>query len=319
MNPRFAFALIFFVALRLAAQDVLPRVLYQENPVYPVAMRRAGMRGDVRVRFVLDTEGRVRNPFVISSTNPGFNQSAIDAVLKWRFEPGIKKGVPVNTRMEVPIVFQLNDVPDGGHEEYEVSLDHGDQSNLPPELRYDTPPKPTNTVLAVYPFELLRDGVDGTADVRFLVSPSGEVAQAIVVKATRPEFGQALLAMIDVWKFKPAMKDGKPTLTVLDISQEFSDNGGDVPVSDEASDLLYKLKKDKLALCAIKDLDARPQLLSQAPLVFPTALIGKVDKGQAVVEFLIDHEGNVQLPRVVSATDPAFGYAAVQGVTAWRF
>jgi TonB family protein len=319
MNPRFAFALIFFAALRLAAQDVIPHAIYQAPPVYPLAMKRAGLRGDVRVRFVLDKEGRVRDPFVISSTNPGFNQSAIDAVLKWRFEPGVRYGVPVDTRMEVPIIFKLDDMPDGGQEVYSVSDDHGDQSKLPPELRYDIPPKPANVVRAVYPFELLRDGVDGTADVRFLVSPSGEVAQATVVKATRPEFGQALLAMIDAWKFQPATKEGKPTLTVLDISQEFSDNGGDVPVSDEASNLLYKLKKGKLDLCPIKDLDARPQLLSRLPPAFPSALIGKVAEGKAVVEFFIDHDGNVQLPRVVSATDPAFGYAAVQGVAAWKF
>ncbi len=338
MKPGFAFALIFFAMLRLAAQDVPPRVTYQEAPVYPREMRRKGLRGLVEIGFVVDSKGQVRDPIVISSTNPGLNQSAIDAVLKWRFEPGLRQGVPVNVRMEVPISFQLDGpapsgrdaflqdnilsdgvTPGGGSEPYQVSDRHVDQSELPPELRYDTPPKPANVVFAVYPFELLRDGVDGTADVRFLVSPNGKVAQATVVKATRPEFGQALLAMLDEWKFQPAMKDGKPTLTVMDVQQEFSDSGGDVPVSNVAKDLLHELKKAKLVLCPLKDLDAPPQVLSQHPPVFPSALVGKVTEGQAAVEFLIDHDGNVQLPRVVSATDPAFGYAAVQGVSAWKF
>jgi TonB family protein len=190
--------------------------------------------------------------------------------------------------------------------------------DVPPRVNY-TPPKPANTVFAVYPFELLRDGVSGTADVRFLVNPSGEVAQAVVIKATRPEFGRALLAMLDEWRFQPAMKEGKPSRAALDIQQEFSDSGGDVPVSDEAKELLDELKKKKPDLCPLKELDVRPLLLSQRSPVFPSALIGKVAGGQAVVEFLIDHYGTVQLPRVVSATDPAFGYAAVQGVAAWRF
>jgi len=317
MKPPFAFALVLFVALRLAAQDVLPRVTYREAPVYPLQMRRAGLRGVVQVGFVLDSKGQVRNPIVISSTNPSFNQPAIDALLKWRFEPGVKNGVPVNVRMEAPMIFTMDGEPDGGKEAYDVS--NGDQSKLPPELRYDIPPKPANVVFAVYPFELLRDGVGGTAEVRLLVSPSGEVAQAVVIKATRPEFGQALLAMLDEWKFQPAMKEGKPTLAALDIRQEFSDSGGDVPVSDEARDLLDELKKKKPDLCPLKELDVRPLLLSQRSPVFPSALIGKVAGGQAVVEFLIDHYGTVQLPRIVSATDPAFGYAAVQGVAAWRF
>ncbi len=298
-----------------AQADAPPRVTYQERPVYPSEMEHAGLRGLVAVRFIVDIEGRVRNAFVISSTNPFFDQPAIDAVLKWRFEPGRQHGVPVKTRMEVPISFDF--LGGGGNEVHGV--EHVDQSKLPPELRYDLPPKVVDTVFAVYPFELLRDGAGGTAEVRFLVDPSGEVTQAIVIKATRPEFGQALLAMLDEWKFQPAMKEGKPTLAALNVEQEFSDFGGDVPVSDEAKDFLYELKKEKPAFCPIKDLDARPQLLSPRSPAFPSALVGKVAEGQAVVEFLIDHDGKVQLPRVVSATDPAFGYAAVQGVAAWRF
>jgi TonB family protein len=194
-----------------------------------------------------------------------------------------------------------------------------DQSRLPPGLRYDTPPKPASTAFAVYPLELLRDGVSGTAEVRFLVSPRGRVEQAIVVKATRPEFGQAFLAMLDEWRFHPAVKDGKPVWAVLDISQEFSTSGGDVPVGGEARDLLNELKKENPALCPTKDLDIPPQLLSRHLPVFPSALVGKVAEGEVTVEFLIDHDGNVQLPRVVSATHPAFGYAAMQGASAWKF
>jgi len=303
-----------------AEGDTPPSVTYREPVIYPPEMQRAGLRGDVSMGLVVDIEGRVRDPFVLSSTNPGLDQAAIDGVLKWRFKPGMHNGVPVKKSIVVSIAFNFDEfMSNSGRDAYEVSDAHGDQSKLPPELRYDIPPKPANTVLAVYPFELLRDDVGGMAEVRFLISPSGEAEQAVVVKATRPEFGQALLAMIDEWKFQPAMKDGKPTLAVLGIHQEFLYAGGDVPVSDEAKDMLYELKKGKLDLCPIKDLDARPALLSQRSPVFPSGLIGKVAAGKAVVEFFIDHDGNVQLPRVVSATDPAFGYAAVQGVALWRF
>ena len=44
-----------------------------------------------------------------------------------------------------------------------------------------------------------------------------------------------------------------------------------------------------------------------------------MDRGEARIEVLIDEEGKVRLPRIVEATDPAFGYAAVQAVTEWRF
>jgi TonB family protein len=301
-----------------AKADKPPRVTYQAPVDYPLEMRHAGLCGEVKVRFVVDIEGRVRNPFVISSTNPGLDQSAINGVLKWRFEPGLRHGVPVSVRVEAPIAFQI-DEPGGGSEPYEVSDDKVDQSKLPSELRYDIPPKPANAVFAVYPFELLRDRVGGTVEVQFLVDPSGEVEQATVIKATRAEFGQAVLAMLDECRFQPAMKGAKPTWSAMHVNQEFSDFDGDVPVSDEARDLLHELKREKPAFCSPKNLDAPLQPLSRRAPVFPSALVGKVSRGKAAVEFFIDRDGNVQLPRVVSATDPAFGYAAAQGVSVWKF
>jgi TonB family protein len=274
----------------------------------------------------------------MASTNPAFNQAAIDALLKSHFEPALRKGVPVNAYFTEPIHFRMHDIRTGetGDDATAIS-DHVDQSRLPPALRYDIPAKPANVVYPVYPFELLRDDVSGTAEAVYYVSPGGKAVRATVVKATRPEFGQAVLAMLDQWRFKPAMKDGKPTWTVMYIKQGFSEYSDDVvfsrdqlheaqgddelhvPVSDEELHLLHELKKEQPALCSIKDLDAPPQLLSPQPPVFPSALVGKATEGQAVVEFLIDHDGNVQLPRVISATAPAFGYAAVQGVSEWKF
>ena len=144
-------------------------------------------------------------------------QLAEGAVQKWAFASAQKNGQPVVIDASAPVAAPANP--------------NFDQSKLPPELRYDTPPRPTNTAFAVYPFELLRDNVEGTAEVRFLVSPSCKVEQAFVIKATRPLFGQAFLAMLDEWRFRPAMKDVKPTWAVLDIQQEFSSSGGDAPVS----------------------------------------------------------------------------------------
>ena len=43
------------------------------------------------------------------STHPAFETSAIEAVSKWTFRPGQKDGRNVPTRMQVPIVFSLND------------------------------------------------------------------------------------------------------------------------------------------------------------------------------------------------------------------
>lgn len=92
----------------LAALDRRPQPRVRINPVYPFEMRRSGLRGEVLVGFIVDSQGNVRDPFIVRSSNPGFEQAAIDAVLKWKFTPGQKAGANVNTRVQQPLTFSLS-------------------------------------------------------------------------------------------------------------------------------------------------------------------------------------------------------------------
>ena len=93
----------------LADLDQIPVVSYQAKPVYPFEMSRAGITGEVVVEFVVDTHGDVREAYAKKSTQREFEASAIQAVSKWRFRAGKRGGKAVNTRMSVPIVFNLSE------------------------------------------------------------------------------------------------------------------------------------------------------------------------------------------------------------------
>jgi protein TonB len=93
----------------LADLDQIPVVSYQAKPVYPFEMSRAGITGEVVVEFVVDTQGEVREAYAKKSTQREFEASAIQAVSKWRFRAGKRGGKAVNTRMSVPIVFNLSE------------------------------------------------------------------------------------------------------------------------------------------------------------------------------------------------------------------
>ena len=86
-----------------------PVPLVRVPPVYPRRLRSAGVTGQVTVRFVIDERGRVESPEVVSSTNSGFNQAALDCVKKWKFKPAQKAGKAVSISIRVPIVFKLSD------------------------------------------------------------------------------------------------------------------------------------------------------------------------------------------------------------------
>jgi TonB family protein len=139
-----------------------------------------------------------------------------------------------------------------------------------------------------------------------------------VNKATHPEFGEATIAMVEQWEFEPALKDGRPTRSELAFAQEFSRYDREL-VPEAVDDVLTLEQKHPERIVGAGKLDEPLKPTSTRPPVFPVAARGKGGKGEATVEILIDGEGRARLPRVVAASDPAFGWAAVQAVAVWRF
>ena len=89
--------------------DQQPQPKFQAKPQYPFEMRRAGIAGEVVVDFIVTAAGDVINAYAARSSQREFEAAAVQAVSKWKFRPGKKGGRAVNTHMQVPIVFTLND------------------------------------------------------------------------------------------------------------------------------------------------------------------------------------------------------------------
>jgi len=248
----------------------------------------------------------VRNPVVATSTGPEFEDPAIQAVSRWKFKPATVNGKPVNTRLRVPIAFQMAISPNQGQDAYKIERKSG--AARPPAVRTQRVP--------VYPYELRRNGVTGHAKAVVTVDAAGSVAKIEITESTRPEFGQALAAALDGFAFNPAIKDGKAVPTAVIYDHTFDDAQLEDPVG---RDLLDLEKTHPQSIHNLEALDAIPRPVSQRRPLFPRALAGNTATGSATVRFLIDGDGHAQLPRVVEATDPAFGYAAVEAVASWIF
>lgn len=74
-------------------------------PRYPESVKRIGQAGVVDVDVTIDPGGRVTRAEALNGPRllQGF---AEDAVLKWRYEPAVSNGVPVESRRRVRIVFR---------------------------------------------------------------------------------------------------------------------------------------------------------------------------------------------------------------------
>ncbi|MDB6092472.1 MAG: TonB family protein [Verrucomicrobia bacterium] len=193
------------------------------------------------------------------------------------------------------------------------------QAGVPAEYQYDVAPKPKTSVAPVYPYALMAQDARGTAKVRFAVDATGKVIFADVIAADRPEFGAALQAAIEGTEFEPALKAGKPTQSLLTLDREFSTYDDDHLVKRDDRRLFQVEQKHPEKIVSPGKLDAKLRPTETRAPTFPLALDGKVVKAEALVEMLVDPVGVPRLARVISASNPAFGWSAVQAVSQWRF
>jgi TonB family protein len=79
-------------------------------PVYPAAMRAAGIEGEVNAAFVVDAKGRadVSSLKIISSTNDQFTRAVRDALPQMRFKAARLLGRAVPQMVQQSFAFRLN-------------------------------------------------------------------------------------------------------------------------------------------------------------------------------------------------------------------
>lgn len=88
--------------------DNKPTPISQAAPRHPTDLLKSRVEGSVVLTFVVDEQGRVQNAQVESSSHPGFEKPALEAVRKWRFKPGMKEGAPVKAYVKQPIRFGIS-------------------------------------------------------------------------------------------------------------------------------------------------------------------------------------------------------------------
>jgi protein TonB len=88
--------------------DRMPRVLEQVKPRYPSMAKRLNKSGVVTLRFLVDARG-VPGQLTVVEAPPGgfFEESALEAVARWRFEPAKRQGRNVEAWMILPVRFVL--------------------------------------------------------------------------------------------------------------------------------------------------------------------------------------------------------------------
>jgi len=84
------------------------KAIYRPQPEYPPLARMARVQGTVRLEAVTATDGSVQNLKALSG--PALLLAAArEAVSRWRYQPTLLNGEPVEVLTEVAVIFRLAD------------------------------------------------------------------------------------------------------------------------------------------------------------------------------------------------------------------
>jgi TonB family protein len=85
-----------------------PELVKQQAPGYPGALRAACLEGTVVVSSIIDTEGKIRTPWLKKPPDsPVMALAAMESLRTWRFKPATFKGEPVKVYYELNVNFKV--------------------------------------------------------------------------------------------------------------------------------------------------------------------------------------------------------------------
>jgi TonB family protein len=93
--------------LRIGNGVSAPKPIYTPEPEYSEEARKAKFQGTVLLSIVVDETGKATRITVARSLGLGLDEKAIEAVKKWRFEPGKLNGKAVAVQATVEVSFRL--------------------------------------------------------------------------------------------------------------------------------------------------------------------------------------------------------------------
>jgi TonB family protein len=173
-----------------------PSLVSKVEPDYSETARKMRAEGVVVLQMVVQQDGTPRNLRVMRSLNYGLDQKAIEAVQKWRFNPGMKDGNAVAVAATVEVNFRLLK---GGPLDFWYSgpmafaLETGVTMPL---VGNGTMPKG------------VREISDESVVFEFTVDSSGSVKDIRSVHGSQSS-SDLLSPYLAGWKFQPAVKDGQ--------------------------------------------------------------------------------------------------------------
>jgi periplasmic protein TonB len=94
--------------IRVGGQVESAKAIYRPSPEYPPLAKMARIQGVVRLEAVISKDGTIQDLKVMSG-HPLLVKAAMEAVQKWRYQPTLLNGEPVEVVTEIDVNFTLQE------------------------------------------------------------------------------------------------------------------------------------------------------------------------------------------------------------------
>jgi len=92
--------------IRVGGQVESAKLIFQPKPEYPQLAKMARIQGTVRLEAIISKDGTIQDLKVVSG-HPLLVKAALEAVQRWRYQPTLLNGEPVEVVTEVDVNFTL--------------------------------------------------------------------------------------------------------------------------------------------------------------------------------------------------------------------
>ena len=231
----------FLVLPEVSAKPIGGYSKIAEKVKYPDLAIRYKKEGEVSVKTYLSETGDVIGVQVLRAEGYGFEEAAVTAIKKTKFEPAYQNGKPIKSIYVVPIEFIL----DSGEikikrEQIDTYQKAGEpevkEKNKPLQslnkdnvhfVAVEEMPKPIGGIEGIqkkitYPQSARMAGVEGRVFVKAFVNENGDVEKTEILKGIGAGCDEEAMKAIRETKFNPGKQKGKAVKVQVSMPIMFS-------------------------------------------------------------------------------------------------
>jgi TonB family protein len=195
-------------SIRISAGVAAAMLMTKVNPVYPAEAKAAHIEGVVTLRVVISKTGAVDEVQIVSGPEE-LIQSATAAVFQWKYKPFLLNGQPVDVATTINVNYSLQ----GSAEQNLPSARKMPDGATAPMVIYMAQPQFTE--------EARKAKFMGVVLVNLTVDEKGLPQNVHVLRGVGMGLDQKAVDAVKQYRFKPAMKEGKPVEEALNVEVNF--------------------------------------------------------------------------------------------------